>query len=284
MQRHSRRTLDKATNLAIADAIARGSTVSEIAAAVSVDRATLSTWLSADDMLTRVARAIGTPGSLDPDAIDDLLDRRPLDRERVDATERRFRFAAIIRDTYPDYFRERDRLAKEKREAEAKAEAERRRLAEIESAKSELEELRRNECLRADFFNLQTLVLIHSREWRDGTPGELKKGLDTPEARRAHRCRYGIKWGCAGFGVYYSPRWSAARCRVEYAGADADSISARWAAECASPDFDAVMREIEAGEIDRRDYTRDPFKRRDPALPVTAEKAEKRLKAERAKV
>ena len=265
----------KAEFLAIAQGIANGRDVIEIAGRIGVDRTTLSGWLSGADFLRRVARSLSSPAELGA-ALDDLRAADLLDGERQSSWQTRRKFWRIVEATFPDYF------AAERAEAEREAEAARSRelAAERAAEKRDRAEAVRAEkvekCHYADYFNLQTLCTVCGRNWKDGTADELAQGLDTPEKRRDRRCAHGMKWDCAGFGVYYEPTWSAARCKMEYYGEDGVSFDELATAA----KYQKAWREIEAAQsavvVER--YERDPFKRRDPRLPVTPAEAEALLR------
>ena len=255
----------KAEFLAIAQGIAAGIDVIEIAGRIGIDRTTLSGWLAGADFLRRVARSLSSPAELGT-ALDDLRAADQLAGERQSSWQTRRKFWQIVEATFPDYF------AAERAEAEREAEAARRRelAAERAAEKRERAEAVRAEkvekCHAADQFNLQTLCAVCGRNWKDGTADELAQGLDTAEKRRAHRCAHGMKWDCAGFGVYYEPTWSAARCKMEYDGEDGVSFDELATAA----KYQKAWREIERtnGVETFEAYLRDPFQRRDPRLPT----------------
>lgn len=265
----------KAEFLAIAQGIATGRDVIEIAGRIGVDRTTLSGWLSGADFLRRVASSLSSPAELGA-ALEDLRAADLLDGERQSSLKTRRKFWQIVEATFPDYF------AAERAEAEREAEAARRMelAAERAAKKRERAEAVRAEkvqkCHNADYFNLKTLCAVFGRNWKEGTADELARGLDTPDKRRAHRCANGMIWDCSGFGVYYEPTWSAARCKMEYDGAD--GVSFYELATAAK--YQKAWREIEAAQsavvVER--YERDPFKRRDPRLPTTPAEAESLLR------
>lgn len=265
----------KAEYLTIAQGIATGRDVIEIAGRIGVDRTTLSGWLAGANFLRRVARSLSSPGDLGA-ALDDLRAADLLDGERQSSWQTRRKFWQIVAATFPDYF------AAERAEAEREAEAARRReLAEERAAeKRERAEAVRAEkvqkCHNADYFNLQTLCTVCGRNWKDGTADELAQGLDTPKKRRYRRCAHGMKWDCAGFGVYYEPTWSAARCTMEYD----DEDGALFDELATAAKYQKAWREIEAAQsaVVAERYERDPFKRRDPRLPVTPAEAEALLR------
>ena len=265
----------KAEFLDIAQGIATGRDVIEIAGRIGVDRTTLSGWLSGADFLRRVARSLSSPAELGA-ALDDLRAADLLDGERQSSWQTRRKFLQIVEETFTDYF------AAERAETEREAEAARRRelAAERAAEKRDRAETVRAEkvekCHNADYFNLQTLCTVCGRNWKDGTADELAQGLDTPEKRRAYRCAHGMKWDCAGFGVYYEPTWSAARCTMEYAAEDGVSFDELATAA----KYQKATREIEAAQsaVVAERYERDPFKRRDPRLPVTPAEAEALLR------
>ena len=265
----------KAEFLTIAQGIATGRDVIEIAGRIGVDRTTLSGWLAGADFLRRVARSLSSPVDLGA-ALEDLRAADLLDGERQSSWQTRRKFWQIVEATFPDYF------AAERAEAEREAEATRRMelAAERAAEKRERAEAVRAEkvenCHAADHFNLQTLCAVCGRNWKDGTADELAQGLDTAEKRRARRCAHGMKWDCAGFGVYYEPTWSAARCTMEYAAEDGASFDELATAA----KYQKAWREIEAAQsaVVAERYERDPFKRRDPRLPVTPAEAEALLR------
>ena len=265
----------KAEFLAIAQGIAAGIDVIEIAGRIGIDRTTLSGWLAGADFLRRVARSLSSPAELGT-ALDDLRAADQLAGERQSSWQTRRKFWQIVEATFPDYF------AAERAEAEREAEAARRRelAAERAAEKRERAEAVRAEkvekCHAADQFNLQTLCAVCGRNWKDGTADELAQGLDTAEKRRAHRCAHGMKWDCAGFGVYYEPTWSAARCKMEYDGEDGVSFDELATAA----KYQKAWREIERtnGVETFEAYLRDPFKRRDPRLPTKPAEAEALLR------
>lgn len=265
------RKLAKAELLEIARAIATGDTVIEIAARLEIDRSTVSGWMKRVGFLYDVAEAMTSPDDLGADGLAYLRDEELHVGERKSAWALRLEFWEIVQWTFPGYF-EKERRAKEREERarQRRAEAEARK-AEREERKAEEREARAEECLKADYFNLQTLCEVCKRNWRDGTSDERARGLDTPDKRRAYRCRHGVKWDCAGFGVYYSPTWSATRCEMEYCEAEVG-----FYAIADGPDFARAWAEIEAEQAAAvaGQYQRDPFKRRDPRLPTKPAEAE----------
>lgn len=265
----------KSEFLAIAQGIAAGLDVIEIAGRIGVDRTTLSGWLAGADFLRRVARSLSSPAELGA-ALDDLRAADQLAGERQSSWQTRRKFWQIVEATFPDYF------AAERAEAEREAEATRRRELAAERAAEKRDRAKAiraekvKNCQAADQFNLQTLCAVCGRNWKDGTADELARGLDTPKKRRAHRCAHGMKWDCAGFGVYYEPTWSAARCKMEYDGEDGASFDELATAA----KYQKAWREIERtnGVETFEAYLRDPFKRRDPRLPTKPEEAEALLR------
>ena len=111
----------KAEFLAIAQGIATGRDVIEIAGRIGVDRTTLSGWLAGADFLRRVARSLSSPGDLGA-ALDDLRAANLLDGERQSSWQTRRKFWQIVEATFPDYF------AAERAEAEREARAAKRGL------------------------------------------------------------------------------------------------------------------------------------------------------------
>ena len=267
----SERKLTKAELLEIARGIAVGDTVIEIAARLEIDRSTVSSWMKRDGFLYDVAEAMTSPDDLGADGLSYLRDEELHEGERKSAWALRLEFWEIVQWTFPVYFK-RERRAKEREERarQRRADAAARK-AEREEREAEEREARAAECHRADYFNLRTLCEVCKRNWRDGTADERARGLDTPEKRRAHRCRHGMKWDCAGIGVYYSPIWSANRCEMEYS-----EIEVGFHAIAEATDFAQAWAEIEAEQADEvaERYKRDPFKRRDPRLPTKPDEAE----------
>ena len=267
----NRREPTKQEWLEVAWGIANGRDVIEIAGWIGIDRSTLSGWMRRDGFLYEVAAALSSPDDLGADGLAYLRDEELHERERKSAWALRMEFWEIVQDTFPAYF-EKERRAREREERarQRRADAAARK-AEREEREAEKREALAAECMKADYFNLQTLCAVCARNWKDGTADELARGLDTPEKRRTHRCAHGMKWDCAGFGVYYEPTWSAARCTMEYDGEDGTADELATAAK-----YQKAWREIEAAQsADVADeYLRDPFKRRDPRLPTKPAEAE----------
>ena len=267
----NRREPTKQEWLEIARGIANGRDVIEIAGWIGIDRSTLSGWMRRDGFLYEVAAALSSPDDLGADGLAYLRDEELHERERKSAWALRMEFWEIVQDTFPAYF-EKERRAREREERarQRRADAAARK-AEREEREAEKREARAAECLAADFYNLQTLNMVLGREWINGTADELARGLDTPEKRRAYRCRHGIRWTCSGFGVYYAPTWSAIRCEMEYCENDAGFYSIND-----NPKYAQTWAEIEAEQSAdvELEYRRDPFKRRDPRLPMKPAEAE----------
>ena len=272
----NKREPTKAEYLAIARGIATGLDVIEIAGRIGVDRSTLSGWMKRDGFLYEVASALSSPSDLGADGLAYLRDEELHEGERKSAWAVRLEFWEIVQDVFPAYF-EKERMAKERKERarQRRAEAAARK-AEREERETEKREALAAECMKADYFNLQTLCAVCARNWKDGTADELARGLDTPEKRRAHRCAHGMKWDCAGFGVYYEPAWSAARCTMEYDGEDGVPFDELVTAA----KYQKAWREIERtnGADTWEAYLRDPFQRRDPRLPRKPAEAEALLR------
>ena len=262
--------------LEIARGIAYGRDVIEIAGRIGVDRSTLSGWMRRDSFLYEVAATMTSPDELGADGLANLRNEEFLEGERKSAWALRLELWEIVQDAFPAYF-EKERKARERAE---KARRRREEAAAREAAQQDREaaerEARATACHDADFYNLMTLCEVCERNWRDGTADELARGLDTPEKRRAYRCKHGIRWDCSGFGVYYAPTWCANRCEMEYY-----EETAGFCAVCDNPTFSRAWAEIEAEQSAdvAAVYERDPFKRRDPRLPVTPDKAEALLRA-----
>ena len=272
----SSRQLTRHEMLTIARGIADGRDTTALAGEIGVDRSTLRGWLAGADFLRRVARSLSSPADMGEAALANLRAADQLDGEREASWRTRRKFRQIVEATFPDFFAaeraEAERAAEEKRRIERAAE----RAAEKESrAEAEREKIVA-ECAAADFFNLQTLCAVCARNWKDGTADELAQGLDTAEKRRAHRCAHGLKWDCAGFGVYYEPTWSAARCKMEYDGEDGVPFDELATAAR----YQRAWREIEGknGVKTLEAYLHDPFRRRDPRLPTKTAEAEALLR------
>lgn len=248
--------------------IASGQTMIEVAGRAGVDRSTLRQWLNRPQFLQNAVKTLSSPDEIGEDALSDLLTEGKADGERADAYELRQHLRRIVERQFPQYFAQRaaEEAAERAREEAARQRAEER--AERESAAAAKTEARNELCRKADLFNLQTVVAACKADWERGTAEELKMGLTDPDSRRAHREKNGIRWTCAGFGVYYSPAWSAERCRMEYDerengyGAVVDRYKRAW-------------REIEAEQKPAvaEAYRRDPFARRDPNLPTAPDEA-----------
>lgn len=232
----------------IARGIANGGSIIDIAARIGVDRSTMSGWVKSGSFLGRVAKSLSSPDNLGVESLANLIDKRQHDGERTAAYELRIDFAETVRRTFPDYF-----------------------------AALEDNALKNRLCALADQeFNIDTLIEIEERNWRDGSADELGSGLTTPELRRAHRCKYGIKWDFGPLGCYFSEKWDATRCRVRYA--DKDGMS--WEDQrktfgwCWWDRHDRFYPEDEIIKVNTR-----PLEvARDPRLPTTPERAEKLLK------
>ena len=261
----------KEERLEIARGIANGRDVIEIAGRIGIDRSTLSGWMRRDAFLYEVAATMTSPDELGADGLANLRNEEFLEGERKSAWAVRLEFWEIVQDAFPAYF-EKERRAREREERarQRRADAAARK-AEREEREAEKREARAAECHAADFYNLQTLNMVCGREWINGTADELARGLDTPEKRREYRCRHGIRWTCAGFGVYYAPTWSANRCRMEYYENDAGFYAIND-----NHEFAKAWAEIETEQSAdfELEYRRDPFKRRDPRLPTKPAEAE----------
>ena len=274
----TRKDLTKEDFVIIGQAIATGASVLETAGNIGTDRSAYSAWLRDPAFLEEVASGVGSPRNLGAEALAGLFEDDNLPHERDTSAEIRHDFAAAIQAKYPKFAEERRAAEAREREREKRrrdeAEEKYRKMSEAERARV----LRNAACAAADFFNLSTLCIVQAREWKNGTRDELARGLDTPAKRRAWRCAHGITWGCAGFGVYYSPKWSARRCIMRYMETEDrvpfDRINA-------DPTLRTAWAEIEAeSSLAVADaYDRDPYKRRDPGLPTDAAKAEELLKA-----
>ncbi len=261
--------LDRETKQALARGIALGMSTLELAGQIGVDRSTLRGWMQDADFMCSIATSLRTPRDLGNEAEARLRIKEPLYGERAEATAARMELWRAVQERFAEWYaKERDRA--ERRWAAAERRAERR---EREQTRREAEIA---ECLDADFFNLQTLCIVEARTWSGGSADELARGLDTPEKRRAYRCKHGIKWECAGFGPYFAPTWSANRCEMRYVETDAESVYAGFAAVVDNPRFKQAWREAESAQSDES-YHRDPFRDRDPLLPVVADKAKRLL-------
>ena len=267
----NKRKLTKPELLEIAQGIANGRDVVEIAGTIGVDRTTLSGWMNNERFFAQVVAAMSSPDDLGPDALENLRAEDYLDGERQSARDLRRRFSLLVLQTFPAYFEnERKEKEREKRAAQSRADAAARR-AERREIEAEKREARAARVHEADFFNLQTLVETCKRNWRDGTAEELAKGLNTPEKREDNRRKHGLTWDCAGFGVYYEPTWSANRCAMEYAEKDGG-----WPEIADNPTHMRAWTEIEAAQSAKiaEEYRRNSLKRRDPRLPTTPAEAE----------
>ena len=237
----------------IAKAIANGGSTIDIAAELGVDRSTMSGWLKRDQFLDMVAKSLSSPDDLGADALANLRDERLHDGERSAAYALRRDFAAALEAAHAEYFEavEDDEIANE-----ICAEADRK-------------------------YNIETLIEIEERNWRDGSADELAKGLDTPEKRRANRCEHGIKWDFGPLGCYYQEKWDATRCRVRYADEE-DHMS--WEEQratfgwCWHDRYDIFHKEADVVAVNTRplDVARDP---RLPTIPEHARKLLEKVKS-----
>jgi len=238
----------------VAHGIAQGLSVIDAAAALGVDRSTLSGRMKRGGFLDTVAAAIDTPAELGVEAFRNLFDGEQHEGERKTAYLLRLDFADAVRAAHADFFA---------------------KLAECTRQQAERE--------KVDSLNIKTMVEMRDRNWKKGTADEMRRGLDTPEKRKAYRLKHGIKWDCAGFGRWYEPVWDAKRCTVEY---------------CDHPDSLCYWREIYAWQRAKFGYSWDdaPGKRlwelngtsppaegsRDALLPVTAADAQELAEAVKA--
>ena len=90
--------------LAIAQGIATGLDVIEIAGRIGVDRSTLSGWMRRDGFLHEVASALSSPDDLGADGLAYLRDEELHEGERKNAWALRMEFWKIVEATFPDYF------------------------------------------------------------------------------------------------------------------------------------------------------------------------------------
>ena len=266
-------TLTKGELQTIAHGIADGGSVIDIAAGLGVDRSTLSGWLKRADFLGTVAAALDTPAEFGAEACRKLFDENQHEGERITAYHLRLDFADAVKDGNPRFFDEMKKREERERERELKRQARKSLKGDREERNRKEAAARVVECLGADFYNLQTLCRVHEGNWKSGTADEIARGLDTSEKRRAYRCNHGIKWDCAGFGPYYAPTWSANRCAMEYAEKEG---GLGFGFVCDNSRFKQAWREIEGARSDDS-YRRDPFRDRDPLLPVVADKAKRLL-------
>ena len=176
---------------AVAHGIAQGLSVIDAAAALGVDRSTLSGRMKRGGFLDTVAAAIDTPAELGVEAFRNLFDGEQHEGERKAAYLLRLDFADAVRAAHADFFA---------------------KLAECTRQQAERE--------KVDSLNIKTMVEMRDRNWKKGTADEKARGLKTAKQRRDYRRRHGLKWDCAGFGKYYEPTWDARRCGVEYAFED----------------------------------------------------------------
>lgn len=205
--------------------------------------------------LDKVAGSLDSPADLGETGLENLLNERALYNERAESFETRGSLRRLVLDRFAAWFKARQ-TAEELRRKRANAECDRQYKAqEKRDARNEL-------CLEADFHNLATCALLERRGWTQGTARELELGLDTPEKRHSHRLEHGITWDCAGFGPYYERSWSAARCALKY-----EEDARGFLAVYRDPRFAEAWSEIDE-VMSTDEYRRDPFKVRDPRLPI----------------
>ena len=272
--------------LTLAEGISTGISALELAANIGVDRSTLRGWMNNAQFLEAIAAKLESPDDLGEDTLDDLFDDDTLDGERTDQKEVRVLFSRIVFRRFSDYFAKRAERIVREMEEERRRKAEADRIAKerwkVEQAKAEKHRKAVVACLAADYHNLRTLVEVHRANWKLGTEDERRQGLDTPEKRRAHRIAHGIVWDCAGFGPYYSPRWSAIRCEMEFVEGDHGGGINGFNVVHSDPYFKQAWREIneEAERNQSGVYWHNPFALpRDANLPTTPAEAETILHA-----
>ena len=242
------RELTKAELLEVAQGIATGRDVIEIAGQIGVDRSTLSGWLAGADFLRRVARSLSSPADLGA-ALDDLRADDLLDGERTSSWQTRRKFWQIVEAAFPAHF------AQGRSEAEQNA-----------------------ECAKADrAYTIDAMILLEDRGWEKGTADERKRGLNTKRLRRSHRCKSGIEWDWDGLGCYFQKGWSAWKCRLRYA--DEDGLDFLEQQRLFGTAWDVYM----ASECSREELeatnTRQLEVNRDPRLPTTLAEAQAFLEA-----
>lgn len=252
----------------LARGLADGVTTLRLAEEVGVGRIVLRRMMERGDLLREMAEALASPDELGEDRLARLLTMEQLPGERIDNVQLRLKFAEEVRRAFPSWFARRraDEAAKAERAASDAAREE--RLARRRERAAARREAVVAECLAADFWNLRALCEMQRREWETGTPDERRRRLRTPQQLERSRRRRGITWGCAGFGIYYAPTWSAARCAMAYdIGDTCDGFTAR----CQDSQYLAVWRELEDEQAEEilQAYNENPLKRRDPKLPTT---------------
>ena len=251
----------------LAHGVADGVPTMRLAEQIGADRIVLRNMMERGDLLRRMAHALASPDELGADGLAHLLAAGALPGERIDNVPLRQAFADAVRAAFPDWFKRRDeRQASDMAKAAAEAQRQERLAARRERRAARIE-AQREECRRADYWNLMSLCELHRREWEHGTPDECKRRLTTPQQLERRRRKHGLTWGCAGFGVYYAETWSAARCALVYDTPDAASFTARHNA----PQYAAAWREIEAEQAVavEQAYADNPLRRRDKQLPTT---------------
>ena len=249
----------------LARGVANGVATLRLAGEIGVDRIVLRRMLDSGQLLRNMAQALNNPDELGAVEIEHLLTAGALPGERSDNLPIRRAFADEVRKAHPDWIKERaERKADEEKRRRLEQRHEERLAAKREARAAKMEALRA-ECRRADFWNLKSLCEIQRREWATGTPDERKRGIIGADKLEKRRRRYGIKWGCAGFGVYYAERWSAARCTMWYAA------QGNFLAVVNDPAFAGAWSEIEAEQAEKvmQAYDVNPLHRRDPQLPTT---------------
>ena len=243
----NKREPTKAEYLAIAQGIATGCGVIEIAGKIAVDRSTLSGWMKRDGFLHEVASALSSPADLGADGLDYLRDEELHEGERKSAWAVRLEFWEIVQDTFPSFF-EHDKLDAD----------------------------RNRECAQADQeYTIKALAILEERGWRNGTADEQAKGLTTARKRKKYRLQHGLKWDWKdGLGCYFDERWDATRCAVKYAdedGMDDEEQRLRYGYSMRDaedrPQMDVVFTNTRPLEV-----------KRDPRLPVTLTEAEALLR------
>ena len=234
--------------LAIAQGIATGRDVIEIAGRIGVDRSTLSGWMRRDGFLHEVASALSSPDDLGADGLAYLRDEELHEGERKNAWALRMEFWKIVEATFPDYF-----------------------AADEENA------VRNREIALADqLYTVEALTILEERGWKHGTADERAQGLTTARRRKANRRRHGLKWDWNdGLGCYFDERWDATRCSVRYAD-EAGMSDEEQRLKYGYSERDATSHTQE--ELIETN-TRPLATNRDPRLPTTIDAARAFLEA-----